>query len=110
MTSRDHNYLIRCAAYVETDERIGKVNTSYGHNTEKCITNAIVCGVTWFFVHAYYILDNVCDVRLDDYLVSFTIGLIGSVFLGAFFTNKYIEKRNREWHKTYDLILASLKK
>ena len=41
------------------------------------------------FVHAYYILDNVCDVRLDDYLVSFTIGLIGSVFLGAFFTNKY---------------------
>ena len=105
MANRDYNYLIKCAAHLETDKSVGK-----SYDGDEIIHNAFVCGMLWSFIQAYYLYRDNCDVRLDDHLISFTIGLVISGFLGGFFTEKFIKKRNDKWRRTYETILADLKK
>ena len=108
MNRRDYDYLISCAARVEADAEVGK--TSFSNTSDKCLINAFICGALWFFIHSNIIFSRNCDVRVDDYLVSFIIGLLVSVFLGLFLTNKYIEKTQSEWLRQRDFYLADLKK
>ena len=75
MNRRDYDYLISCAARVEADERVGRTSTS-----DKCLINAVICGAFWFFIYSNIIFSRNCDVRVDDYLVSFTIGFLVSSF------------------------------
>ena len=106
MANRDHNYLIECAASVETDKSVGKLNDT---RENKIVANAMICGAFWFFIQSHIIHSQHCDVRLDDHLISFTIGLVISLFLGAFITSKYIDKKNDEWYRRHKTILDDLK-